>query len=382
MCNRASVSSPAADSDPSDNTAEVATDVIATTAVSELSLTKSDLGTEPVLPGSDVTYQIVVSNAGPAAADDVIVYETLDPYMTYVSGSVGCIPTTSSASASATFACPLGTIPAGSSVTLSLVVHIAEDAPVDSTIQDGDCNDIEDVCNDAVVTTSSSDFNVVDNQDSEPTDVSLSPSCGNSIVDPGETCDPPDTEVCNNGLDDDGDLQIDCGDPECQTSVAGCDGNCQATPACQPILDDPAKIKWNVVYIHGRFNPTTPADPFLEGFRFAVTNEFGEIYSAELLPGDMRMKVGAKTTRWLWKDKTAKNGRGLRNGLYRVGIHTRLRKGEYSLVFTVIGYGDMARALTPLMTTLVYVGDDSSYLEAEWLGKPGAWYLTQEAAGQ
>jgi hypothetical protein len=34
------------------------------------------------------------------------------------------------------------------------------------------------------------------------------------------------------------------------------------------------------------------------------------------------------------------------------------------------------------MTSSVYIGDDSSYLEVEWLGKPGSWYLTPRQAGQ
>ncbi len=383
MCNRASVSSPETDSNPANNVDEVATDVIATTTVSELSIVKSDLATEPVLPGSNVTYRIVVTNAGPNDASNVIVYETLDPYMAYVSDTANCSVVTVPGTASTALECALGTIAAGSSAVVDVVVTIAANAPVDSLVQDGDCDDLEDVCNDALVTTSSADFNVANNHDSEPTDVSAIATCSDGVVDAGEECDPPDAEVCNNGVDDDGDFAIDCADPSCQVpGFQSCDGNCQLAAACLPILRDPALISWNRVYIHGRFFPAGNPDPGLEGFKFVLSNGNGEIYSATLLPGDMKAKIGRKVSRWTWKDSAAKRGGGVRDGLYRVGIHQRLEEGQTSYVFSVRGYGDMSKAMDPNMTSQIYIGTHVAYLQADWLGKPGAWFLTLEAAGQ
>ena len=68
---------------------------------------------------------------------------------------------------------------------------------------------------------------------------------------------------------------------------------------------------------------------------------------------------------------------------FSFGIHQRHEKtGETSYVYTITAYGDMSAALVPTMVTQIYIGDDVAYLEADWLGKPGAWYLTLKQAGQ
>ena len=70
-------------------------------------------------PGANVTYEVTVSNAGPATATDVVVHETLDPFMTYVSDTVagGC-PVTDpgdGVTTGASLDCPLGDIAAAGS---------------------------------------------------------------------------------------------------------------------------------------------------------------------------------------------------------------------------------------------------------------------------
>jgi uncharacterized repeat protein (TIGR01451 family) len=381
LCNRATVSSLSMDSNASNNMASVSTDAVAATTISELSLTKSDLGAEPVQPGSNVIYEIAVENAGPGDAADVVVHETLDPYMTHVSDTAGCTPVGSTGGGTR-LDCPLGTIAAGTSATMQIVVAIAANAPVSSTTQDGDCDDAQDICNLASVTTSSSDFNFLDNQDSEPTDVSASLTCNDGVVDPGETCDPVSGEICNNGIDDDNNGLVDCADTVCRDpGYQSCDGNCQITPVCLPILDDPAFVKWNSISFHGRFIPQTPADPFAEGFRYVLSNENGVIYSAELLPGDMRVRTRKNLSKWTWKDTTARKSRGLRDGIYRLGIHQRLEKsGDISYVMTILAYGDMSAATLATMTTHIYIGDDVAFLTAEWSGQLGGWRLSRKDA--
>jgi uncharacterized repeat protein (TIGR01451 family) len=379
MCNRASVSSLQSDSNASNNSAVVATNVLPTTLISELSLTKSDLGSEPVLPGSNVTYQVVVDNAGPDVAANVMIHDTLDPYMTYVSDDAGCIVSPGGTAAGTHLMCPMGDLPPGTTATLNVVVTIAMNAPVDSTNQDGDCSDVEDICNTAMVSTSSADFNIVNNADSEPTDVSLSLTCNDGVVDVGEECDPVAGEVCNNGIDDDGNGTVDCADPSCQApGFQSCNGNCLLTPQCLPILDDPAKINWDTVYLHGRFIPNTPADPATDGFRFVLSNANGEFFTAEMLPGEMTPRVRKTLTKWTYKNRNAKL---TRNGIYRVGVHHRIEKsGEMGYVFTIQAYGDMSNAVLPRMTSQVYIGDDIAYLTATWLGKTGSWKLNKKTA--
>jgi len=40
-------------------------------------------------------------------------------------------------------------------------------------------------------------------------------ACGNCTLDPGEQCDPPNPEICNNLVDDDGDGKLNCDDTDC-----------------------------------------------------------------------------------------------------------------------------------------------------------------------
>ena len=80
-------------------------------------------------------------------------------------------------------------------------------------------------------------------------DVVFTPSvCGNGIVEPGEDCDPPGTATCDpacdfrpeaacgNGLDDDGDGDIDCDDADCIVDTTACPimATCTAATAAMP----------------------------------------------------------------------------------------------------------------------------------------------------
>jgi hypothetical protein len=56
-------------------------------------------------------------------------------------------------------------------------------------------------------------------------------ACGRSMIWP---TDPPNSEICDNGLDDDGDLLIDCSDPDC-SSAPGCQSGVEI---CDNGLDD------------------------------------------------------------------------------------------------------------------------------------------------
>jgi len=77
ITNTATVQNPGGvpDPNPDDNTATVVTDV---RAVTDLSVTKTD-GRTQYVPGSPVTYTIVVTNSGPSFARQVSVVDTLDP---------------------------------------------------------------------------------------------------------------------------------------------------------------------------------------------------------------------------------------------------------------------------------------------------------------
>jgi len=59
----------------------------------------------------------------------------------------------------------------------------------------------------------------------------------------GDPCDQPGGETCNNLQDDDGDALVDCLDPDCLSDTGFvCGATGISTPACQPLLDDPARL--------------------------------------------------------------------------------------------------------------------------------------------
>ena len=82
----------------------------------DLSITKSD-SPDPVNAGATLTYTIIVSNAGPANAENVVVTDTLPTGVTFVSTS-GC----AESPAGGVPACSLGIIPAGSSKQYTITV--------------------------------------------------------------------------------------------------------------------------------------------------------------------------------------------------------------------------------------------------------------------
>jgi uncharacterized repeat protein (TIGR01451 family) len=123
ITNTAVVEAPAgvSDPDPADNSA---TDVTVITPTGDLSVTKTD-GLASVVPGTPITYTIVVANSGSSAATGVTVADALPPSLT--SATWTCVG--SAAGAACT---PSGTgdvvdlvdLPAGTSVTYTVVADV------------------------------------------------------------------------------------------------------------------------------------------------------------------------------------------------------------------------------------------------------------------
>jgi uncharacterized repeat protein (TIGR01451 family) len=123
--NDARVTSSTFDTDLSDNLATVATDV---TASADLSVTKSD-SPDPVIAGSELTYTIVVSNAGPSTATAVTVTDTLPAGTSYVAGVDGSGTTACSLVQPDVVVCDLGTMDPGTSQTVYLTVLVDPSVP-------------------------------------------------------------------------------------------------------------------------------------------------------------------------------------------------------------------------------------------------------------
>jgi len=138
----------------------------------DVSVTKSD-SPDPVNRGDQLTYTLVVNNAGPNIANGVIVTDTLDPNTTFVSASVDDGLSNCTASAGV-ISCDLGAVLPSLPVTVTITVLVNENAPTAGTTATGNCTVGQtgvDLCNTVSVTTISDDTQTTNNSDSEPTDV-------------------------------------------------------------------------------------------------------------------------------------------------------------------------------------------------------------------
>jgi uncharacterized repeat protein (TIGR01451 family) len=88
-----------------------------------LSITKA-ASDPPYGTGLPITYTIAVHNAGPAAAADVVMTDTIPPGTTFISET----PSQGSCSGTSTTTCTLGVIASGGSATISLEVNLPPNA--------------------------------------------------------------------------------------------------------------------------------------------------------------------------------------------------------------------------------------------------------------
>ncbi|HYC55724.1 MAG TPA: DUF11 domain-containing protein, partial [Candidatus Binatia bacterium] len=347
----------------------------------DLAITKSD-SPDAVRAGNRLGYSLTVTNNGPGTAFDVTVIEDLDPFTTFVSASVPCTPI-----AGIGLSCDLGAMLSGEVVTFDIQVDVHSNAPTAGSNQFGLCNADSDLCNIAAVTTSSNDTDASNDSDEEPTNVLPPPpgggqaDCGDGVVEGLEQCDPPSSEDCANTFDDDFDGLIDCSDPDCLTGQPTCSATCEIVPQCQPILNDPATIKFgkngapDMMSMHARFEPYTPIDLYTEPVRFSLSNANGVIYRASLFPGDM--KGNSKGTSFKFTDSLARMGRGKRSGISKFLIKAKLINGVLTYPFTFQVYGDFSKATLPDMTTEIMYGTDIASLSATWVGSyPKGWQLS------
>jgi hypothetical protein len=115
-----------------------------------------------------------------------------------------------------------------------------------------------------------------------------------------------------------------------------------------------------------------PLDPVAAGFGIELLNEFGTIYSASLAPGDL---VARPNFYYRFTDPSARDGTGLRSGLYQVTTRFRkYRDGWYYTVY-VIAFADLSAATEPYMTVVFSRIDGSAALSAEWLPTRSGWRL-------
>ncbi|MCO6452393.1 MAG: DUF11 domain-containing protein, partial [Caldilineales bacterium] len=117
LLNTARVSASNPDNTPGNNQVSEPTTV---ETEADVSITKS-ASPNPAVPGGSLSYEIVVSNAGPSDAQNVVVTDTLPTELTGVSFSA-------SQGSCGGNSCNLGVIPAGGSATISVIGTVSPDA--------------------------------------------------------------------------------------------------------------------------------------------------------------------------------------------------------------------------------------------------------------
>ena len=129
VSNTANVSTASTDPGPGANSATANTTV---TQSADVSIVKTAAASAAA--GSNLTYNITVTNNGPSDASTVVMNDTLPPNMTFVSETQPTGPAFSCANPPAggtgTVSCSIATLTAGTSATFAIVVHIAPGAPV------------------------------------------------------------------------------------------------------------------------------------------------------------------------------------------------------------------------------------------------------------
>jgi len=122
ITNTADVASGTTDPTPGNNSAVETTAVI---AEADLAVAKTD-APDPVVAGHDLTYTIIVTNAGPSDAQNVSLSDLLPPGTTFVSWTApgGWTSMTPAVGGTGTVTATISTLPTGATAEFTLVVNV------------------------------------------------------------------------------------------------------------------------------------------------------------------------------------------------------------------------------------------------------------------
>lgn len=114
------------DAVPANDTDEATVTVQAGGGGASANVSVNKTGATSLVAGTNLTYTLAVSNAGPDTAAGVTVNDTLPASVTFVSvtPSQGSCPTQPAPGSTGTVSCALGSLSSGANATIALVVHV------------------------------------------------------------------------------------------------------------------------------------------------------------------------------------------------------------------------------------------------------------------
>ena len=208
------------------------------------------------------------------------------------------------------------------------------------------------------------------------------PLCGNSIVEAGESCDPPgtllppnsnpcrdDCTFCGDGIVNGPPGRFDPGHETCddQNSVEldDCRNTCRGR-----MKRDPATIRFrgpkqihDRLKVTGRIDPGVSLDPSTLVVGVRLSNTSGVIFEAEA-SGILLVKNTLKY----------RNGGTVESPLGGIGdFQLAPHKGEYRA--KIVAYGDLSAASAPDMTVEVFLGSGVYSGMGEWYPTSNGWRL-------
>jgi hypothetical protein len=207
--------------------------------------------------------------------------------------------------------------------------------------------------------------------------------CGNGVLDPGETCEPPGSMVAaKSGGPADRLCRADCtycgdqivNDSETCDDGDTIDGDCAPINNCRndcsiPICGDPAEIKFrnppqfDFFNVYGRIIPIASFNPSIVPVSFTLTDQQGNVRLSESLQAGQFVSGGKS---WRFHDTSARTQGGIKS--WTISPH------NVGYTFRIQAYGSF-RDVTSLMKGTLTIGSAQFTVDGKWIQKPNGWVL-------
>jgi len=271
--------------------------------------------------------------------------------------------------------------------------HITDPPSTPCTDTDGDecttagcdgsgmCNQTHILCTTTTSSSSSSSSSSsTTTSSSSTTSSTIVTECGDAVVQPPETCDPPgsmvppnnnlcraDCTYCGDGIVNGGETCDDGNnvDGQCPFNRDECRNDCTKL-----ICKDPARIRFfddrpDEFKVHALIEPEPDYDPSTSTVKIELRNANGVVYEHTLLPGEL-----PKQTSSTFRLRN-RNARTL-GGMAYFQIIKRERRAS-SITFKT--YGDLSKATESFMTLTVTIGQEQFRHEGNWRKLPNGWRM-------